>query len=236
MVPAAETGRACPPRKDSIGPNYELPPPAPGVDDACVLTYGLESSPAAIEHEVEVRSKVRGGFGERAGAVGIHGVRACRGSWTGVAVLARVEVEGNVALPVEVLRTDLGGRSHQGGDRSSKDGSGGCVGVGASQRCVGASFFGPCPGCDTQNKCGYSDCEGFCAGDALHGHLLWFRPLPSIQGGIMLDHLLSLLLVRAEGEGKSGHALKQNFSNGRRAHPRRPLYRNHCSVESLGQW
>jgi hypothetical protein len=51
----------------------------------------------------------------------------------------------------------------------------------------------------------------------------------------MLDHLLSLLLVRADGETKSGHVLKTNFSNGRRTHPRRPLNRNHCPVESLRQ-
>jgi hypothetical protein len=59
--------------------------------------------------------------------------------------------------------------------------------------------------------------------------------IASIQGGDHSDRLLSLLLVQAETEGKSGHVLKYFCALEEEAIHRRTFYRNHRSVESLEQ-
>jgi hypothetical protein len=93
-----------------------LSPTEAGDDNARVLTDGLKSVPVTIDHEGVVSGKPRGSLGESARAVLIHRICARCGPGTYVAVLARIESEGNTASPVEGLRTNLGGRPHDGGN------------------------------------------------------------------------------------------------------------------------
>ena len=86
---------------------WKLPPHEAGDDGARVLTDSLKFIPALIDHEGEVSSKSIASLHESARAIVIH--RVCAGCGPGAygVVLARIESEGNTALPVESLCTNV---------------------------------------------------------------------------------------------------------------------------------
>lgn len=165
-----------------------LLPAETGDDDTRVLTDGLESIPAIIDHEREVSSKPLTGFGEGTRAVVIHRIRASCGPGTDIAVLAHVVGEGNIALSVKGLRTDLGERPHDGGDRGSNNEPSGCISEGALQAIHRASLvLGAGCGCHAQNKGG--DC-----GDR-----------ESLRDPDDVHNETSIRLIEIRGQFQSGH-------------------------------